>query len=100
MLRLLGALLPTYLSAMRSRRDLVLENLALSQQLVTLAGRRHAHIRPAGRVFWILLRRSWNRWAARFTSQFPGGAEPVAPAQGVVTPVAGARRRVGRPRSS
>jgi hypothetical protein len=35
MLRLLVALLPTLRSAMRSRRDLVVENLALRQQLVT-----------------------------------------------------------------
>jgi len=33
MLRLLVALLPTLCSAMRSRRDLVIENLALRQQL-------------------------------------------------------------------
>jgi putative transposase len=63
MLRLLVALLPTLLSAMRSRRHLVIENLALRQQLATLAGRRHPDIRPADRVFWILLRRSWSRWA-------------------------------------
>ena len=41
----------------------MIENLALRQQLVTLAGRRHPDIRPADRVFWILLRRSWSRWA-------------------------------------
>jgi transposase InsO family protein len=63
MLRLLAALLPTLLTAMRSRRHLVIENLALRQQLVTLAGRRHPDIRPADRVFWVLLRRSWSRWA-------------------------------------
>jgi len=63
MLRLLAALLPTLLSAMRSRRHLVIENLALRQQLATLAGPRHPDIRPADRVFWILLRRSWSRWA-------------------------------------
>jgi putative transposase len=48
---------------MRSRRHLVIENLGLRQQLATLAGRRHPNIRPADRVFWILLRRSWSRWA-------------------------------------
>jgi transposase InsO family protein len=37
---------------MLSRRDLVVENLALRQQLVTLAGRRHPDIRPADRLFW------------------------------------------------
>jgi len=63
MLRLLVALLPTFLTAMRSRRDLVIENLALRQQLATLAGRRHPDIRPADRVFWVLLRRVWSRWA-------------------------------------
>jgi len=67
MIRLLAALLPTLLAAMRSRRDLVLENLALRQQLVTLAGRRHPDIRPADRVFWLLLRRSWSRWAEALT---------------------------------
>jgi transposase InsO family protein len=63
MLRLLVALLPTLCSALRSRRDLVFENLALRQQLVTLAGRRHPDIRPAVRVFWVLLRRLWSGWA-------------------------------------
>jgi len=63
MLRLLVALLPTLRSAMRSRGHLVVENLALRQQLASLAGRRHPDIRPADRVFWVLLRRSWSRWA-------------------------------------
>ncbi len=67
MLRLLVALLPTLRSAMRSRRDLVVENLALRQQLVTLAARRHPDIRPADRVFWILLRRFWSGWAESLT---------------------------------
>jgi putative transposase len=63
MLRLLVALLPTLRSAMRSRRDLVIENLALRQQLGTLASRRHPDIRAADRVFWILLRGLWSGWA-------------------------------------
>jgi hypothetical protein len=48
---------------MRSRRDLVLENLALRQQLATLTARRYADIRPVDRVFWVLLHRSRSRWA-------------------------------------
>jgi hypothetical protein len=63
MLRLLEALLPTLFSAMRSRRHLVIENLALRQQLATVVGRRHPDIRPADRVFWLLLHRLWSRWA-------------------------------------
>jgi hypothetical protein len=58
MLRLLVALLPTLRSAMRARRDLVIENLALRQQLATLGSRGRPVIRPADRVFWILLRSS------------------------------------------
>jgi hypothetical protein len=64
MLRLLVALLPTLFSALRSHSDLVVENLALRQQLATLASRRHPDIRPADRTFWIILRRSWSGWAA------------------------------------
>jgi putative transposase len=67
MLRLLVALLPTLRSAMRSRRDLVVENLALRQQLATLSARRHPHIRPADRLFWIVLRRLWSGWAETLT---------------------------------
>jgi hypothetical protein len=63
MLRLLVALLLTLRSAVRSRRDLVFENLALRQQLATLASRRHPEVRPADRAFWILLRLSWSQWA-------------------------------------
>ena len=70
-LRLLVALLPTLLSVMRSRRDLVLENLAPDQQRVTLAGRRHPAIRPADRAFWILLRRSWSRGAEALATVRP-----------------------------
>jgi hypothetical protein len=63
MLRLLVALLPALFSAMRSRRHLVIGNLALRQQPVTLARRRHPDIRRADRVFWLLLHRLWSRWA-------------------------------------
>jgi hypothetical protein len=49
-LRLLVALLPTLRSATLSRRDLVVESLALRQQPVTRAGRRRPDIRPADRL--------------------------------------------------
>jgi len=63
MLRLLAALLPTLFSAMRSRRHLVIENLALRQQLATFASRLHPDVRPSDRVFWVLLRGVWSGWA-------------------------------------
>ncbi|MCX5914306.1 MAG: hypothetical protein NTV04_20530 [Deltaproteobacteria bacterium] len=67
MLCLLVTLLPILRSAMRSRHDLVVENLALGHRLVTLAARRHPGIRPADRVFWILLRRFWSGWGESLT---------------------------------
>jgi hypothetical protein len=39
--------MPVFVSAFRSRRDLLLENLALRQQLTTLAPRRRPLIRTA-----------------------------------------------------
>jgi len=47
MLRLLVTLLPTLRSALRSLRDLVVENLALRQQLDTLA-RLHVSVEGRG----------------------------------------------------
>jgi putative transposase len=63
MLRLLAALLPTVRSAIRSRRDLLLENLALRQQLATLVSWRSPEIRTTDRAFWVALRRLWPGWA-------------------------------------
>src|SRR3954452_20530927 len=67
MTRLMPAILRTLLIALsrsfRSRRDLVLENLALRQQLVVLAAK---HPRPRffahDRLFWVILRRCWTGW--------------------------------------
>jgi putative transposase len=45
------------------RRNLLLENLALRQQLSALQ-RRHPRprLRATDRLFWVLLRRLWSRW--------------------------------------
>jgi putative transposase len=80
MLRLLVALLPTLRAALRSRRDLVIENLALRQQLATLASRRHPVIRPADGLFWILLRRFWSGWVGSLAIVQPDTTPPdIAP---------------------
>jgi hypothetical protein len=63
LVRLLVVPLPTLRAALRPRRDLVIENLALRQRLATLANRRHPVIRPADRLVWILLGRLWSGWA-------------------------------------
>ncbi len=63
MLRL-SSLLPAFsLRFFRSRRDLLLENLALRQQLAVLT-RLHPHPRLAlpDRLFWVGLRRYWSGW--------------------------------------
>ena len=49
--------------SLRTRRNLLLENLALRQQLSVLARHRPRPRFPnADRFLWVLLRRSWPRW--------------------------------------
>src|SRR2546426_12499761 len=60
---LLLALLGTLRAALKARTDLVLENLALRQQLALL--RRRSKRPPVGlldRVFWMWLSQWWARW--------------------------------------
>jgi putative transposase len=46
-----------------SRRDLVLENLALRQQLAVLKARRpRPRLSTPDRLFWVLARRLWREW--------------------------------------
>ena len=63
MLRLLDLLTIPALHFFRSRRDLLLENLALRQQLGVFE-RKHPkpRFRPSDRLFWVLLRRMWSGW--------------------------------------
>jgi hypothetical protein len=63
MLRLLGSLLPTLRSALRTRTDLTLENLALRQHLAALRQQvKRPRVRFADRLFWVWLHRFWGRW--------------------------------------
>jgi putative transposase len=63
MARVVLLLLGVVRAAFRRRSDLVLENLALRQQLAVLAhsGRR-PRVTTVDRWFWIALRRCWSRW--------------------------------------
>jgi len=63
MLRLLRATIAAHFSGFRCRRELILENLALRQQLATVLQKRRPLIRPADRAFWVVLRRVWSRWS-------------------------------------
>ena len=64
MFKVLPLLLRALVSVFRNRADLVLEILALRQQLAAfaLSGRR-PRITNADRWFWIVLRRRWARWS-------------------------------------
>ncbi len=53
-------MLRTLVAAIRSRRDLALENLVLRHQLqVALRTNPHPRLRALDRVFWVWLRRLW-----------------------------------------
>src|SRR5438105_3983629 len=63
MLRFLTLCFGTLVRLLRSRQSLLLENLALRQQLVVLKRR---HPRPSlgtfDRLFWIVAQRVWASW--------------------------------------
>src|SRR5215470_1885651 len=58
-LRWLGILI---LAAVRERRDLALENLALRQQLGVLKRKGVPRLRRKDRWFWVVLSRIWAPW--------------------------------------
>ena len=52
------------LRVLKTRRALVLENLALRHQLAVLQrAAPRPRLRPADRLFWVLLCRTWSAWA-------------------------------------
>jgi transposase InsO family protein len=46
----------------RGHHDVVLENIALRQQLRVLQRAAHPRLRAGDRMFWVLLSRAWSRW--------------------------------------
>lgn len=63
MSRLVLLLLGAVRALVRRRSDLVLENLALRQQVAALAAKGgRARITAVDRWFWTVLRRCWSRW--------------------------------------
>jgi putative transposase len=63
MISVIGLLVGAFLRLFRTRRGLLLENLALHQQLAAL-NRRHPRPRLAAldKLFWVLARRFWQGW--------------------------------------
>src|SRR4051794_22565059 len=63
MLCLLKSLAVLFIRLFRSRRDLLLENLALRQQLVVLKQRNaRPPVSTSDKLFWVILRRLWPEW--------------------------------------
>ena len=65
MIRLVAMLTVAFARVLfRSRLELLLENLALRQQLAVFKQQRpRPRMRPVDRMFWVLLRRVWRHWA-------------------------------------
>ncbi len=63
MFRFIGLCFGTLVRLLRARRSLLLENLALRQQLAVLK-RRHPRPRLdlADKLFWVAIRRFWSGW--------------------------------------
>src|SRR5260221_4635769 len=63
MFRFIGLCLGTLVRLLRARRSLLLENLALRQQLAVLK-RRHPRPRLTlvDKLFWVAIRRFWSAW--------------------------------------
>jgi putative transposase len=61
---LIEALVGALLAGLRLRASLVAENLALRQQLAVLQRKTpRPRLRTVDRPFWMLLSRTWSRWA-------------------------------------
>ena len=62
-LRLLRLLFVSFVRSFSSRRDLLLENLALRQQLAVLKMRcPQPRFKTPDRIFWIIMSRLWPGW--------------------------------------
>ena len=63
MVRWLGILVGTLRFAVRTHRELALENLALRQQLAVWKVRQpRPQLRATDRIFWVVLSRHWKNW--------------------------------------
>jgi len=87
----------TIRAALNTRRDLVLEIVALRHQLSVLA-RSDRRVRPSDRLLWLCLRRFWHRWKEALVL-----VEPATVSRWHRQGFAGcwrrrSRRRPGRPR--
>lgn len=63
MAKWLSIFLPSFVSLLRTRRDLAFENLLLRQQLAVLKEKRvRPHLSASDRSFWVLVSKLWPKW--------------------------------------
>src|SRR5262245_36708902 len=62
MLELLMVVVRAVTLALRGHRELVLENLALRQQLAAYHRTTRCRLRARDRLFWLALARRWQNW--------------------------------------
>src|SRR5580698_5618884 len=78
-------------SAFRSREDLILENLALRQQLLALHAKRpRRRLTGLHKLFWVALRTFWSGWTKPLVLVTPrtvGFEVPAAIHSMKITPV-------------
>jgi putative transposase len=60
---LIGAILAACVVFFRSRRDMLLEVLALCQQVAVPKRKRRLVLSSFDRLFWVMLRIMWPRWS-------------------------------------
>ena len=64
MINLLVPLVKTVLSILKPRQELVLENLALRQQIMILKrSEKRPQLTKSDRLFWVVLSKYWSRWS-------------------------------------
>jgi hypothetical protein len=106
MVRWLRILIGTVRAAVRTHRELALENLALRQQLAVWKVRRpRPRLTVMDRIFWVVLSRLWKSWRSSLQVVRPetvvGGTGRGSGVTGVEesTSVRTARDRDGAPRA-
>jgi len=78
MLELLIVVVRAVTLALRGHRELVLENLALRQQLAAFHRTTRSRLRARDRLFWRALARSWRHWRTALIVVQPGHRHPLA----------------------
>ena len=71
MVELILLVIRTIVVACRGHRAVVLENIALRQQLRVLQRAAHPRLRTGDRMFWVLLSRAWPRWRSALVLVHP-----------------------------